>query len=82
MSSLPVITASENTCFVHTCNCVADPNVGRSIRALYENGWHVRKIAYFNKSLKEYKIDYADQTIDYISPHEIGGHDEYDVDVN
>ena len=60
----------------------ADPNVGRSIRALYENGWHVGKIAYFNKSLKEYKIDYADQTIDYISPHEIGGHDVYYVDVN
>ena len=57
-------------------------NVGRSIRALYENGWHVGKIAYFNKSLKEYKIDYADQTIDYISPHEIGGHDVYFVDVN
>ena len=36
-------------------------NVGRSIRALYENGWHVGKIAYFNKSLKEYKIDYADK---------------------
>ena len=57
-------------------------NVGRSIRALYENGWHVGKIAYFNKSLKEYKIDYADQTIDYISPHEIGGHDVCFVDVN
>ena len=53
----------------------ADTNVGRSIRALYENGWHVGKIAYFNKSLKEHKIDFVDQTIDYISPHEIGGHD-------
>ena len=61
---------------------MADPNVGRSIRALYENGWHVGKIAYFNKSLKECKIDYADRTIDYISQHEIGGHYEYDVDVN
>ena len=40
------------------------------------------KIAYFNKSLKEYKIDYADQIIDYISPREIGGHDVYYVDVN
>ena len=57
-------------------------NVGRSIRALYESGWHVGRIAYFSKSLKEYKIDYADQTIDYISPHEIGGHDVYFVDVN
>ena len=60
----------------------ADPNVRRSIRALYVNGWHVGKIACFNKSLKEYKIDYADQTIDYISPHEIGGHDVFYVDVN
>ena len=59
----------------------ADPNVGRSIRALYENGWHVGKIAYFSKSLKEYKIDYADQTYE-ISPHEIGGRDVYYVDVN
>ena len=57
-------------------------NVGRSIRALYESAWHVGRIAYFSKSLKEYKIDYADQTIDYISPHEIGGHDVYFVDVN
>ena len=60
-------------------------NVGRSIRALYENGWHVGKIGYFNKSLEEYKIDYAvGQTIHYSSsPHEIGGHDVvYYVDVN
>ena len=26
-----------------------DPNVGRFIRVLYENGWHVGKITYYNK---------------------------------
>ena len=56
----------------------SDQNVGRSIPALYDNGWHVGEIASYNKTLQEYEIHYRDNSIDYISP-EIEGSDVYFV---
>ena len=44
-----------------------DSFVGRKIKALYENGWFVGKINYYNKLLEEYYVLYEDDTEDYIS---------------
>ena len=52
---------------------LSDQNVGRSIKALHDNGWHVGKITYYNKTLQKYKIDYQDNSIDYISPSKFEG---------
>ena len=48
-------------------------NIGRNIKALYDNGWHIGSIKYFCKNLNEFKIDYPDGSIDYISPNDIDG---------
>ena len=39
-----------------------DDLVGRKVTVLYENGWFTGTIVYFNTKLKEYKVDYADET--------------------
>ena len=39
-----------------------DDLVGRKVAPLYENGWFNGTIVYFNTKLKEYKVDYADET--------------------
>ena len=46
---------------------IVDSFVGRKIKALYENGWFVGKINYYNKLLEEYYVLYEDDTEDYIS---------------
>ena len=56
-----------------------DINVGRKVKALYENGWHTGKIHYLNTDFGEYKIDFPDGSVDYISPDEIGGAEVYFV---
>ena len=50
-----------------------DDLVGRKVTALYENGWFTGIIVYFNRELKEYKVDYADKTSDYLSYHDFDG---------
>ena len=55
--------------------------MGLSIQAPYDNGWHVGKIAYYNRTIQENKIDYRENSIDYISPSEIGGADVYFIDL-
>ena len=50
-----------------------DGLVGRKVTALYENGWFTATVVYFNKELKEYKVDYADKTSDYLSFHDFDG---------
>ena len=47
--------------------------VGRKVTALYENGWFTGTIVHFNKQLKEYKVDYADETSNYLSLHDFDG---------
>ena len=46
---------------------IADSFVGRKIKALYENGWFVGKINYYNKLLEEYYVLYENDTEDNIS---------------
>ena len=65
----------------HVNTDTSDQNVGRSVRALYDSGWNVGKIAHCNKTLQENKIDYRDNSIGYISPSEIGGAGVYFVDI-
>ena len=48
--------------------------VGRGIRALYADGWHVGKIDYYNKKLKEYHIRFdGSSEDDYITEGDIDG---------
>ena len=47
--------------------------VGRKVTALYENGWFTRIIVYFNRELKEYKVDYVDKTSDYLPYNDFDG---------
>ena len=41
--------------------------------ALYKNGWVTGIIVYFHRELKEYKVDYADKTSDYLSYNDFDG---------
>ena len=54
-------------------DCIVDSFVGRKIKALYENGWFVRKINYQNKLLEEYYVLYEDDSEDDISLDDIDG---------
>ena len=40
------------------------PDVGRNIKALYENGWHIGEVMYYSFTLGEFKIDYPDYPSD------------------
>ena len=42
-----------------------DALVGKKVKALYENGWFIGDIKYFNIVLKEYKVAYPDKTSDH-----------------
>ena len=54
-------------------------DVGRSVKALYENGWHIGTIEYYNKILKEFRVNFSDGSVDYISLDEIGDPELYFV---
>ena len=45
--------------------------VGKQVKGLYENGWFIGKIQYFNRKLNEFKVVFEDDTIDYISKEDI-----------
>ena len=53
-----------------------DKLVGQEINALYENGWFIREIKYFNKKLAIYMVSFTDGSEDYIDLDEID-----DVDI-
>ena len=52
---------------------ITDDLVGKKVKALYENGWFIRDIKYFNTTLEEYKVIYPDGTSDYITKGEFDG---------
>lgn len=39
--------------------------VGRKVIAFYENGWFIGIIEYYNIKLKEYKVNYCDDMLDF-----------------
>ena len=43
-----------------------DALVGKKVKALYENGWFIGDIIYFNTVLKKYKVAYSDKTSSYL----------------
>ena len=51
------------------------PLVGRQLRGLYENGWFVGEIQYFNRSLEEYCVTFQDGSSDYVTNDDIDGTD-------
>lgn len=46
--------------------CYNDELVGRSVKALYENGWFTGKIKYFNQKICRYLVLYKDKSTDLI----------------
>ena len=48
-----------------------DELVGRELKVLYENGWFIGEIKYFNEKLGKYMISYNDGSEDYISIEDI-----------
>ena len=52
---------------------IVDCIVGCKIKALFENGWFVDKINYYNKSLEEYHVSYEGNTECYISLKDLNG---------
>ena len=45
--------------------------VGQKIKGLYETGWHVGHVKYFNTFLKEYLVEFNDGSTDYIKKEDI-----------
>ena len=56
-----------------------DDNVGRKIKALYENGWFTGTIMYYNVTLNEYIVKFEDNTEDYITLDDVDGVEMYFV---
>ena len=50
-----------------------DERVGLKIKALYEHGWEIGEISYFNTVLQEYRVTFADNSEDYIRMIDIDG---------
>ena len=51
----------------HWCSCREES------KSLYENGWFIEDIKYFNTVLKEYKVAYPDKTPDYLRIDDFDG---------
>merc|ERR1712150_29419 len=47
--------------------------VGQKIKGLYETGWHVGQVKYFNTFLQEYLVEFRDGSTDYIKKEDIDG---------
>ena len=47
--------------------------VGRKIKAIYSNGWFNGKVTWFNQKMNRLRVEYSDDTDDYISIDEIDG---------
>ena len=52
---------------------VYDERVGQKIKALYESGWEVGEITYFNSVLDEYHVSFTDGSEDYINISDVDG---------
>ena len=52
---------------------ITDTFVGKKLKTLYENGWFIGDIMYFNTALEEYKVVYPDGTYDYIRKDDFDG---------
>ena len=48
-------------------------SVGKKFKILYDGGWYVGKVMYYNQTLSEYKVDFEDGSVDYVSPEDIDG---------
>ena len=49
-----------------------DELVSMKVKVLYQNGWVVGDVEYFNKALSEYKFSLSDGTCDYIPVDDVG----------
>ena len=49
-----------------------DELVSMKVKVLYQNGWVVGDVEYFNTALLEYKVSFSDGTSDYIPADDVG----------
>ena len=49
-----------------------DEMVWLKVKVLYEHGWSIGEVLYYNKALIEYKISYSDGADDFIPEDEMG----------
>ncbi len=47
------------------------------VHAVTASVCNVGTIEYFNSNLQEFKINFSDNAVDYVNPHEIGGPEIY-----
>ena len=40
---------------------------------MYESGWHIGQVMYFNRTLEEYKVSFEDGSIDFVPEEDIDG---------
>ena len=38
---------------------------------MYESGWHIGQVMYFNRTLEEYKVSFEDGSIDFVPEEDI-----------
>ena len=48
-------------------------NCGQKVKALYENGWSIGSLDYFNGEVQKYRVSYPDGSEDYIGLEDIDG---------
>ena len=46
--------------------------VGRKIKALYDNGWFIGRITWFNNEMEKLRVEFENGTEDYIYQSDIG----------
>ena len=49
-----------------------DELIGRKVKVLYENGWFIGEIVYFNEKFAKYKVQFLDNTDYFIGCDEFG----------
>ena len=54
---------------------MAHPLIWRKIKALYDSGWHIGTISWFNEA-QELRVEYPDESEDYIRLDELNDNNE------
>ena len=59
---------SNDRDFAHGCS-------GKKLKIHYDNGWFVGVVSYYNRKLKEYKVEFQDGSVDYVPESDVGSTD-------
>ena len=48
---------------------------GKKLKIHYDKGWFVGVVAYYNRKLEEYKVEFQDGSVDYVPERDVGNND-------